>query len=238
LQNGANSRHGITCLPKVYHGIAKRTTLDKIYSKGGTFFPGPSPDMANSVAMSFVAENFVFLDFPIIIPGNSSHTGGDSKKYKGQCAPISSIPFLPPNTEENWEIFIPKVWSSETIMPESACKSLKYMGKEEYIENYFNKEKMLAHFIVGHLNLRNIAYKKSTNLIRLNYHVFSYLINKIITAIYNKIIFSLFSVLYAGNSNTRYILNSKNYFKVCRNLQTINDANLYILEKEPIFDIN
>lgn len=237
LRDGGNSRHGITNLPKVYHGIAKRTTLDKIYAIGGTFFPGPSPDMANSVAMSFVTENFVFLNFPIIIPGNSNRTGGDSKKYKGQCAPISEIPFLSANTEKNWESFIPKVWSSETIMPESACKSLQYMGREEYIKKYFNKEKMLAHFIIGHFDLKKIAYEKSSNKIVLNIYLFYYFLNKISQAIYSKTIYSLFSVLYSGNSNGRGFLNMNNYFKVTRNLQSINEANRYILEKEPTFEI-
>lgn len=237
LRNGANSRHGITVLPKVYHGIAKRSTLDKIYNIGGTFFPGPSPDMANSVALCFVTENFVFLDLPIVIPGNSSRTGGDSKKFKGQRAQISEVPFLPANTEKNWETFIPKVWSSQTIMPETACKSLKYMGKEEYIEKYLNKEKMLANFTIAHLALKKLAYEKSTNKAKLSIYVLFYMISKISIAIYNKVLYALFSVLYAGASNTGGIFNSKNYFKVMRNLGSIIDANAYILKIEERFEI-
>ncbi|MDA7731693.1 hypothetical protein N8867_05855, partial [Flavobacteriaceae bacterium] len=39
-------------LPSVYHGLVKRTVLMSIFSKYDTCFPGPSPDMANGVAVA------------------------------------------------------------------------------------------------------------------------------------------------------------------------------------------
>ena len=223
-------------LPKVYHGIAKRSTLDKVYKLGGTFFPGPSPDMANGVAMCFVADNFVFLNFPIIIIGNSVRSGGDSRKHKKQCAPISDIPFLPKDTVKNWEINIPKIWSAETIMPESACKSLRYMGKENYINKYFNVEQMLAYFIIGHSDLRKLTYEIPSNKIKLNYYMFQNLTIKIFRAIYNKIIYKVFLVIYSGFVDSRGILSIKNYSSVTNNIESINNANKFIVEQESSFD--
>ncbi len=224
-------------LPKVYHGIAKRATLDKIYSVGNTFFPGASPDIANAVAMCFVTDNFVYLDFPIIIPGNSIRTGGDAQKYKGQCAPIGDIPFLPKNTEKNWESFIPKVWAAETIMPESACKSLKYMGYEKYIKEYLNKEWLLAYFIVGHSDLKYLATEKSHNKTLLYYITLKLVIRKYFRAGYNRLIFRLFSVIYYGGSHRGGIANKRNYYKVYKNLEDISKANEIIMNKEKIMQI-
>ncbi|MBW8362811.1 MAG: glycosyltransferase [Kaistella sp.] len=223
---------GVAFLPKVYHGIAKRSTLDKVYRVGGTFFPGASPDIANAVAMCFVVENFVYLDFPIVIPGNSNRTGGDAQKYKGQCAPISEISFLPKDTEKNWENFIPKVWAAETIMPESACKSLKYMGKEDLIKEYFGREWMLAYFVLGHPELKQMALEKSTNKIKLNYLIFQLLIIKYFRAIYNKFAYKMFSMVYYTGGHTGGIFNIRNYYSVSKNLQTIHDANNLIMKKE------
>ena len=39
---------GLRNMPKVYNGIVKRATLDRIYDRCGTFFPGSSPDMGNA----------------------------------------------------------------------------------------------------------------------------------------------------------------------------------------------
>jgi glycosyltransferase involved in cell wall biosynthesis len=234
LTNGGN---GIALLPKVYHSIAKRSTLDKIYDIGETYFPGPSPDMANSVAMSFVVDNFVYLNFPVIIPGNSVRAGGDAQKYKGQCAQISEIVFLPKNTEKNWELFIPKVWSSESIMPESACKSLKYMGKSDYIDKYLNIEKMLAYFIVGHMNLKNLAIEKSSNKFLLFYYFMGFMTSKVLRAVYSKILFNLFEITYSGVSYSGSIFNNKNYFKIIKNIESISEANDYILSSEKDFTI-
>lgn len=234
LKTGGNE---VALLPKVYHGIAKRSTLDKIYDIGGTYFPGPSPDMANSVAMSFVAENFVYLNFPVIIPGNSIRAGGDAQKFKRQCAQISEVPFLPKDTEKNWENFIPKVWASETIMPESACKSLKYMGKADYIEKYMNVERLLAYFIVGHPDLKHLAFQKSRNKILMSLYFFILMGKKILKAVFNKIIYNLFDVMYSGVSYSGSIFNKRNYFKVIKNIQSIGEANQYIMKKEGIFKV-
>lgn len=225
----------IKLLPKVYHGIAKRTTLDKIYKIGDTFFPGPSPDIANGVALCFLAENFVFLNFPVVIPGNSNRTGGDVQKHKGLHAKISEIPFLPLHTDKNWEKFIPKIWSCETIMPETACKSLQYMGKEEYINKYLNKERMLADFIIGHLPLRKIALSKSSNKLLLFYYIILLFSKKLIHALLNKVLFSMLSIFYRDSYFSGGYFNKKNYSKVFKNILSIEDANSVLLEKESEF---
>lgn len=232
LREGGNE---VAFLPKVYHNIAARSTLDKIYDIGNTYFPGPSPDMANAVAMSFVTTNFCFLDFPVVIPGNSIRTGGDAQKYKGQCAPINEIPFLPTNTERDWEYFIPKVWSSETILPESACKALKYMGEERFIEEYLDKEKLLARFITGHSELRKLAFPLTANSVEVNLYYYKLFFRKIIKAVFNKISFTLFSVFYQDYNLSGNIFTRRNYFKIKGGLLSIREANNHIMKVEPKF---
>jgi len=234
LLNGGNE---IALLPKVYHGIARRATLDKIYALGDTYFPGPSPDMANSVGMSFVVENFVFLNFPVIIPGNAPRVSADALKYQNQSPQISEIPFLPKDTEKNWEPFIPKVWTSETIMPETACKSLKYMGQEEFIKQYLNVERTLAFFISGNMNLRHLAIEKSSNKSLLLWYCIVFMTKKIFRAIYSKMIFYFFGVIYSGVSYSGGIFNKKNYLRIIKNIQNIEEANRYIVMTEKAFTI-
>jgi hypothetical protein len=173
----------------------------------------------------------------IIIPGNSNRSGGDAQKFKGQCAPISEVVFLPKDTEKNWEKFIPKVWSSETIMPESACKSLKYMGHADFIEKYLNKERLLAFFIVGHADLKHLAIEKSKNRSLMFYYVIIFMFKKVFRAVYSKLLLSLFNVTYSGVCYPSGIINVKNYFKIIKNIKNISEANDYIMNKEKTFNI-
>lgn len=222
-------------LPKLYHGIAKRSTLDKIYEIGNTYFPGASPDVANAVALSFVTNKFVFLNFPVIIPGNGNRTGGDVQKHKGLCARISDIPFLPKNTEENWEKFIPKLWSCETIIPESACKALTYMGRNDYIDKHLNKELMVADFVLGHFNERASIKKLPLNKLLIYLLVIKLLTTKILRAVYAKFSMKFFSISYLDGFFKYWIFNKKNYIQINRNLKTINEANAFLIQKEPNF---
>jgi len=153
-------------LPLLYHGIVRRDILDKIFRKGGTYFPGPSPDIANAVALSLIVNKYVRLDFPIVISGASKTHGGGIRKLKNKLAEIESVPFLPSNTSEYWEKNIPRIWTGETIWPESAIKALRYMGRDDIVEKV-NFEFMLAKFISFHFTYKKLATQLSKDKIRL-----------------------------------------------------------------------
>lgn len=153
-------------LPLVYHGIVKRTALDKVYSQGGTFFPGPSPDIANGVALALVCDKYVYVGQPIVISGASSTHGGGAKKMKGRGADIASMPFLPQNCKENWEEKIPLVWTGPTVWCESAIKALRYMHREDLIDKV-NFEHLYSFFTAYHYPYRNLAYKLTRNKLKL-----------------------------------------------------------------------
>ena len=53
-------------MPCVYQGIIKRSTLDRLYQIGNTYFPGPSPDMGNATALCFIVNKHVATSVPII----------------------------------------------------------------------------------------------------------------------------------------------------------------------------
>lgn len=80
-------------LPCVYHGIIRRKVLDKIYSKTGTYFPGPSPDMANAIALAFISNKHLYYDYPVVIAGKGAKSaGGLGAKHK-HCNHIDKLSF-------------------------------------------------------------------------------------------------------------------------------------------------
>jgi glycosyltransferase involved in cell wall biosynthesis len=142
-------KHGATSmgrLPKVYHGIVARKALDRIHDLAGSFFPGPSPDMANAIALCFVIKKCIYIDLPFIISGYSYKSGmgmGARRKHRGE---IKDMSHLPSDTYEIWEKTIPKIWTGATIYAESTIKALKAMRQNEIINN-FNFPYLYAYFI-------------------------------------------------------------------------------------------
>jgi glycosyltransferase involved in cell wall biosynthesis len=166
------AKHGFThiySIPKVYQGIVKRICLDKIYNIGGTFSPGPSPDMATAVALSFVVKKFVAINIPVIIIGQSQTVGGGERKLKGGVKNIDEVPFLPKNANMDWNSRIPRVWCSQTVWPESAIKAMQYMNKESEIKT--NYEFILAKFIDAHNSKKKMAIQLSENKKLLFFHL-------------------------------------------------------------------
>lgn len=209
-------------LPLVYHGIVKRDALDEICRLGDTYFPGPSPDIANGVALCFCIKKYVRIDFPIIIGGASISHGGGIRKLKNKVANIEELPFLPKNAKEKWENNIPKVWTTETVWPESAIKALRYIGKEDLIEK-INFEYMLATFVVFHFPLRKMAIRLTKNKFKLLCYVLIMTFRRYYNGFKALIMLRFFS---------KYNVN-----KVVKNISSIEQAHQYLIEIEPVFEI-
>lgn len=209
-------------LPLLYHGIVKRETLDKIYSIGNSYFPGPSPDIANGIALSLLVDNYILLDFPIVISGASKFHGGGIRSMKNNAADIDKLSFLPVNTKKEWEKNIPLVWTGETIWAESAIKALRYMGREDLISKV-NFENLYAQFIVFHFPLRKLAYDLSENKIKLFF----------------KIVLIFIWRYYKGGIRllNRLLLNKCDGQVIYQNINNINQASEKFSEIESNFDI-
>lgn len=149
-------------MPLVYHGLVKRSTLDKIYDKCGTFFPGASPDIANAVALCLSVDEFYKVDQPLTISGASKTHGGGVNKMKNKAANIEDVPFLPKDIVEQWDNRVPRIWTGETIWCQSAVMALKAMGRNDLVDKV-NYEKMYARFAAFHTPLKGLAYKQTSN---------------------------------------------------------------------------
>ena len=159
LQSGIDT---LGNMPKVYNGIVKRNILDLIYNKCGTFFPGPSPDMANAVALSLVEEKYVYVDYPIIIGGHSVNLGANAGRYKRGLGPLEDQKFIDQKYKDGWSARIPKVWASQTVWPESALTALKAFSADEFME-FVDYELILKKFANSHPDYFKLAYNLSTS---------------------------------------------------------------------------
>lgn len=125
-------RHGAISLenmPKVYHAIVSRKSLDKLKNITGTFFPGPSPDMANAVGLCFTVDRHCLINIPIVISGHSYKSAGGMGTRGMHVGDLKSIPWLPKNIVEIWKEKVPQVWTANTIYAVSALCALESINK-------------------------------------------------------------------------------------------------------------
>lgn len=141
-------------LPCLYHGIVNRETLNIIYDKTGTFFPGPSPDMANAIALSLVLDTYAHANFPVIISGKSAKSTGGAGVLHKHIARIEDVAHLPKDTAKLWSKEIPKYWTGPTIWSESIVKSVEAMGKSDL------KQKINFKYLYAHLMVFNRSHRE------------------------------------------------------------------------------
>ena len=149
----------ISKIPRVYQGIVKRECLDNVYKKYNTFFPGPSPDMANAIALSFEVRNFYYLNVPVIITGQSKSVGG-GERMMSTLKKIEDVPFLPDNVRDIWDEKIPDLWCSDTVWPVSAIGVLRKTNLAKKI----NYERIYARFVFHHSQYKNKILNKKNIL--------------------------------------------------------------------------
>jgi hypothetical protein len=108
-------------MPSVYHGFVKRSVLEALYADVHTYFPGPSPDMANAVGVVFYARRCLYVDFPFVISGHSGPSAGGLGSQRKHHGEIAKQEHLPTNTLSTWMKEIPVFWSLPTIYAQSVA---------------------------------------------------------------------------------------------------------------------
>lgn len=120
-------------LPKIYYGLVRRECLNKVKDVCGTYFPGPSPDLAGAVAVASYVKNMCMVDYPLFLPGSSAGSGaglGAIKKHEGR---LEDQPHLPKSILDNWSKLVPKFFSGRTIWGEDVVQALRATGREDIL---------------------------------------------------------------------------------------------------------
>lgn len=206
-------------LPCLYHGIVLRETLNQIYKKTNSFFPGPSPDMANAIALSLYARNYHYLNIPVVVSGKCiASTGGQGILHK-HISKIEDVNHLPKDTKDNWPDVIPKYWTGPTIWSASVMSALERCGRTDKIKE------MNFSYLYAKLYIYNFAHRKQIfNGFKQNKNKSKYIFNCIKLLV--KRVF-----LVAKNSGG---FNKKTSIT---NIDNIADA-IHIINKEINFDIS
>ena len=186
-----NSAQGTDNLPKIYHGIVKKTLLDKIYNITGNYFFGSSPDVSGAVALSLCSDYFLEVSFPLTIPGASggSNTGRSAlNKHKGELKDETQTSSF---INSGWSNLVPEFFSVETVWAHAAIETISNIDKK--LLEKFNFEKLIALCEIKHPEFKEEINKSKQFVIDLKHSntiIFKYKI------LYNKLIYFINRVKY------------------------------------------
>lgn len=173
-------------LPSVYHGIAARTALNRIYEKCNTFFPGQSPDISNGIAMSLVVDSFLMVDDIVTISGASKFHGGATIGNFRRYPEIKDMAWFRPGAEEIWDKRLPKIAVGSIIWAESSIETLQNMGREDIVQQV-DFEKIYKEYVVYYFPKRQLAINLSLQPVQLSLYAYTFYLKRVWNALIRRI---------------------------------------------------
>ncbi|MFM9987043.1 glycosyltransferase family 2 protein [Flavobacterium sp.] len=147
-------------LVKIYHGIVKKSAMEKVKNITGKYFGGLSPDIYSSVALSLVIDKVLKINYPLTIPGVCSLSGSGQASTGRHVGDLKDAPQLKGHINYQWSQLVPKFYSVETIWADSALAALKDMKQDDLISK-FSVSALTAYC--------NYTYKEYKKIIDANY---------------------------------------------------------------------
>ena len=115
-----NSFQEIRYLPRCYHAFCSKKILDDVYKKYDSYFPGPSPDMSNAVAVLLEEPKHIYIDTPLIISGYSKASTAGLGQNGQHIGELKDQKHLDESLLNQWPKNVLFKWTGETIWYVSA----------------------------------------------------------------------------------------------------------------------
>lgn len=175
-------------LPKVYHGLVKRSILDQIRSKyNGLAVQGLSPDISLAVAVALLYDENVIINKPISIAGSCPQSSTNLARHQCHEGQLSDMPHLYNRPEYKWHYLIPPFYCVETTWAESALHTISAVSdKPEAWYRFFNAPYLNALLAIKYPQLFSKTYHdtlQTSILLKLSLNI-KQIKQKVITVIY------------------------------------------------------
>jgi len=123
-------------LPKIYYGLVKLECMEQLKKATGTYFPGPTPDLAGAMAVANYIKNMCIIDYPLFLPGASAEGLGGWIVWKKHQGRLEDYPHLPNQYICNWSRIVPKFFSGSTIWGEDVVQALMAVGRIDILRDF------------------------------------------------------------------------------------------------------
>lgn len=111
-------------IPRLYHGIVKRSKLDEVKKITGNYFYGLTPDIYSAVALSYVCKKVVRIGYPITVSGICPTSGSADSATGKHTGNLSDAPHFRGHKNYQWDQKVPAIYTVESIWAETVLKAL------------------------------------------------------------------------------------------------------------------
>ncbi len=160
-------------IPRIYHGLVKRSCVEKIKEKTGHYFGGLTPDIYVAAALCFTCEKVCRLSYPVTVSGICPRSGSSDSATGKHTGKLADAPHFRGHESYEWDKKIPYIYTVESIWAETTVKALLDFDAAEAYEQFSVaaldalclckypqfKEELCAHAKEHGLNPRKLALK-------------------------------------------------------------------------------
>ena len=118
-------------IPRVYHGIVKRSKIDEVKNITGKYFDGLTPDIYMAVALSLVCRKVIRLNFPVTISGICPRSGSSDSATGKHTGELKDAPHFKGHASYTWDPKAPYIYSVESIWAETVLHALHNFKRED-----------------------------------------------------------------------------------------------------------
>ena len=186
-------------LAKVYHGLIKKSVLEKIKYITGKYIGGLSPDIYLSIASSLLVEKVLIIEYPLTISGICKKSGSSDSASGKHTGELTKAPHFIGHENYLWSKNVPAFYSVETIWADSALAAIADLKGNELIR-HFRIDILSAHCVKLYpqfrsLIIKNLAhnYNTSVNSLLIKYRRLSGLITLSVKRLAKKVVNKIFN---------------------------------------------
>lgn len=132
----SNAGQGTFNLPKVYHGIVRRSCLEEVRRRTGAFFKSISPDVYGALTVSNFIKKYCLLDYPLVLPGSSGGSNAGRSAMGRHKGSLRDDPHIKPFKDLVWPGVVPEFFSVQTVWGVAAVEALQAMDRTDLLKRY------------------------------------------------------------------------------------------------------
>lgn len=177
-------------IPRLYHGIVKKSALEVIKETTGNYFGGLTPDMYMAIALSQVCNKVIKVNYSVTISGICPKSGSSDSATGKHTGDLNEAPHFRGHNEYKWENIIPSFYSVDTIWADSLFHALRDFQRTDMIRQ-FNLNLFAGICMEKYPEYRNMilnhAINNNCSISIIRYSLFKYKLGVLIQRVKRKI---------------------------------------------------